>query len=141
MKKRFPLVIAIILLLFLTACGSGSTTHEEPEVFSGRSLPLVIQSGELSIHFLELGNKFTGDSVYINYNDIDILIDAGSNLTSSVTIKKYIDQYIKDNKLEYVIATHAHADHIWGFINGNSGGTTITGILDSYEIGTIIDFP
>jgi len=141
MKKRFPIVIAIVFLLLLTACGNGSTTPEEPDFFSGRTLPLVIQSGELSIHFLELGNKFTGDCVYINYNEIDILIDAGSNLSSIPAIKKYIDQYIKDNKLEYVIATHAHADHIWGFINGYSGGTPITGILDSYEIGMIIDFP
>ena len=93
--------------------------------------------GDLSIHFLELGNKYTGDSVYINYGDIDILIDAGSRQSSAITIKAYIDNYIRDNKLEYVIATHAHQDHIAGFYT--TGGRT--GILDAYEIGTIIDFP
>jgi len=94
-------------------------------------------TGEIGIHFLELGNKYTGDCVYINYGDIDIVIDAGSRQSSAVTIKAYIDSYIQDNKLEYVIATHAHEDHIAAF--GSS--RTVTGILDSYEIGTIIDFP
>ena len=91
----------------------------------------------LSIHFLELGNKYTGDCVYVNYGDIDILIDAGSKQSSAQTIKAYIDNYIQDGKLEYVIATHAHEDHIAGFYSTR----TVTGILDAYEIGTIIDFP
>lgn len=97
----------------------------------------IIQDKELSIHFLELGNKYTGDCVYINYGDIDILIDAGSKQSSASTIKAYIDNYIQDNKLEYVIATHAHEDHIAGFYSTR----TTTGILDAYAIGTIIDFP
>ena len=94
-------------------------------------------TGEFGIHFLELGNRYTGDCVYINYGDIDILIDAGSRQSSAVTIKAYIDNYIQDNKLEYVIATHAHEDHIAAFCDTK----TATGILASYEIGTIIDFP
>ena len=97
----------------------------------------VIQNGDLSIHFLELGNKYTGDCVYINYGDIDIIIDAGSKQSSVATIKAYIDNYVRDGKLEYVIATHAHEDHIAGF----NSTETVTGILDSYEIGMIIDFP
>ena len=97
----------------------------------------IIESGDLSIHFLELGNRFTGDCVYINYGEIDILIDAGSRNASSATITNYISNYIQDNKIEYVIATHAHQDHIAGFYSTN----TTTGVLDSFEIGMIIDYP
>jgi len=103
----------------------------------GNDLPQVINSGDLSIHFLELGNKYTGDCVYINYGAIDILIDAGSRQSSAVTIKAYIDSYIQDSTLEYVIATHAHQDHIAGFYSSR----TVPGIFDSYAIGIIIDFP
>jgi beta-lactamase superfamily II metal-dependent hydrolase len=98
----------------------------------------IIEGEEgLSIHFLELGNKYTGDCVYINYGDIDIIIDAGSRTNSSTTIINYVNQHIKDGKVEYVIATHAHQDHIAGFYSTK----TTTGVLDAFEIGTIIDYP
>ncbi|MDR0335212.1 MAG: MBL fold metallo-hydrolase [Methanomassiliicoccaceae archaeon] len=95
------------------------------------------EDGELTIHFLELGNKFTGDCIYINYGEIDILIDAGSRTSSSATIIDYISRYIQDDTIEYVIATHAHQDHIAGFYSTK----TTTGVLDAFTIGTIIDYP
>ena len=72
----------------------------------------VYVSGNLSFHFMELGNKYTGDCTYIKAGDIDILIDAGSRYDSASTIANYIDDYVTDGKIEYVIATHAHEDHI-----------------------------
>lgn len=71
-------------------------------------------SGDLSIHFMELGNNYTGDSIYIKAGDTDILIDAGSRADSTDTTAAYIDQYCTDGVLEYVIATHADQDHIAG---------------------------
>ncbi|MBO5712570.1 MAG: MBL fold metallo-hydrolase [Acholeplasmatales bacterium] len=94
---------------------------------------------ELQLHFLELGNEYAGDCTYIKAGDTDILIDAGSRKGSATTIKQYVDQYCTDGKLEYVIATHAHQDHIAAFV-GNSSGGKRTGILYEYEVGTIIDF-
>ena len=94
---------------------------------------------ELQIHFIELGNKYSGDCTYIKAGEYDIIIDAGSRKGSAATIKKYIDQYCTDGILEYVIATHAHEDHIAGFV-GNKSGSDYTGILYQYEIETIIQF-
>lgn len=94
---------------------------------------------DFQIHFLELGNWYTGDSTYVKYGDIDILIDAGSRKSSASTIKEYVDQFCTDGKLEYVIATHAHQDHIAGYV-GNKSGSNYSGILYQYEIETIIDF-
>ncbi len=101
--------------------------------------PTVISQQNLSIHFLELGNKYTGDSVYIKAGDTDILIDAGSRKNSASAIKEYVDNYCADGKLEYVIATHAHQDHIAGFIGTKSGGVR-NGIFTVYQVGTIIEF-
>lgn len=97
----------------------------------------VIQSDTLSIHFMELGNKYTGDSIYIKAGDTDILIDAGSRGNSADDITNYLNQYVEDDTLEYVIATHAHQDHIAGFV----GTSQIKGIFDEFICEVIIDFP
>lgn len=97
---------------------------------------LVSDISEMTINFLELGNAYTGDSTFIKAGDIDILIDAGSRNGSAKTIGDFIDTYCTDGKLEYVIATHAHQDHIAGFV----GTKEATGVFERYEVGTIIDF-
>ncbi len=98
-----------------------------------------ITESEFSIHFLELGNKYAGDCTLIKCGDTEVLIDAGSRTNSATTIKTYVDRYCTDGKLEYVIATHAHQDHIAGFV-GTGSGSNKSGILYKYEIGTIIQF-
>lgn len=80
----------------------------------------VIKQEDLSIHFLELGNKYTGDSTFIKAGDTEILIDAGSRTSSIEPIHDYITDYISDGELEYVIVTHAHRDHYAGFATSNS---------------------
>ena len=96
----------------------------------------IVATDKMSINFLELGNYHTGDSVFIKAGDTDILIDAGSIKSSSTTIKNFVNQYCTDGVLEYVIATHAHQDHISGFVGTNAA----PGIFKSYKIGTLIDF-
>lgn len=88
---------------------------------------------DLSIHFMTLGNKYNGDSIYIKAGDKDILVDAGSLASSATTISNYVNQYCTDGKLEYVIVTHADKDHIAAFATKN-------GIFSLYEVETIIDF-
>lgn len=96
----------------------------------------TIKDEDLSIHFLELGSWNTGDSIYIKAGETDILIDAGSVGASAETIAKYVDQYCTDGKLEYVIATHAHKDHIAGFV----GTSAVKGIFERYKCDNIIEF-
>lgn len=106
----------------------------------------VVEGNDIKIHFLELGkntedgfkgSKNTGDCVFIQCGDNDILIDAGSAYASSTVIIDYLDKYITDNTLEYVIATHAHEDHISAF----SSTKTREGVFAHYKTETIIDFP
>lgn len=87
-----------------------------------------------SVHFLELGNKYTGDCTYIKYNDFDILIDCGSRTNSVSTVSSYLNKYVTDNTLEYVIITHAHRDHYAGFASSSNS------IFDLYSCKNIIDF-
>lgn len=96
------------------------------------------ENGEdvFSIHFVELGNKYTGDCTYIKYGDIDILIDCGSRANSIGAVSSYLNNYVTDNTLEYVIVTHAHRDHYAGFATS----TKVNSIFDLYVCETIIDF-
>ena len=115
---------------------SSSETHSE-SLSSGQSSESNDASiNSIDIYFLELGNKYTGDSTFIKAGDVDILIDAGSRQNSASTISAFVDQYCTDGVLEYVIATHAHQDHIAGFVGSNSD----EGIFKHYKIDTLIDF-
>jgi len=93
----------------------------------------IYVSGNLKIHFLELGNANTGDSILIQVGNTDVLIDAGSKSSSFETIDNYLDDHVADGRLEYVIVTHAHEDHYVNF-------TTTVNIFTEFEVGTIIDF-
>jgi beta-lactamase superfamily II metal-dependent hydrolase len=134
--RRTILTILVLAVVAYFAYQDYISTAARPDDVDHERTPAVLQDGDFSLHFLELGNKAIGDSVYIKNGDIDILIDAGSIRSSAQTITTYVDQYI-DGELDYVIATHADQDHIAGFVGTNS----VEGILEYYEIGTIIDFP
>jgi beta-lactamase superfamily II metal-dependent hydrolase len=115
---------------------------------SSSSVPSVLTSDSagdsdpISFHFLELGNAKTGDCTYIKAGENDILIDAGSYYDSYASISSAINQYCTDGKLEYVICTHAHMDHMAGFTHNSAKSTDTSGngIFYNYKIGTIIDF-
>ncbi|MBQ9729604.1 MAG: MBL fold metallo-hydrolase, partial [Clostridia bacterium] len=96
----------------------------------------TIASSDLSIHFLEVGNEYTGDCTLIKVGDTEVLIDAGSRKGSAATIVSYINQFCTDGTLEYVIATHAHQDHIAGFV----GTAKAPGVFESFVCETIIDY-
>lgn len=150
-KRKSSAVIAIVLVIILIAVFVGGWylyTYQRPifdEIYNtilGKKdnetpgepdKPPVIVDGELSIHFLELGNNYSGDCIYIKAGDSDILVDAGSRAGSVDTIQTYLKDYVKDDILEYVVVTHADQDHIAGFGASKS-------IFDLYECKTIIQF-
>ncbi len=137
------IIVAIVAVLYFTVPkvhdAITSIFSKETSVSTDQgTVPKSTTYGDkdLSFHFLELGNNYTGDSTYIKAGDVDILIDAGSRQDSADDIGDYIDRYCTDGKLEYVIATHAHQDHIAGFTNTNSRD----GIFKRYQCEVIIDF-
>lgn len=97
----------------------------------------------LSVHFLELGNKYTGDCVFINAGEFEILIDAGSRADSVDDIYEYVKPYV-DGQLEYVVVTHAHQDHYAGFATKNYKDSLFSKFTDNeetpHEIGTVVTF-
>lgn len=132
--KKFFITVAIVLIFALAAGAFWYFFVYKKEGKAPEGGDIV--SGELSIHFLELGNQYAGDCTLIKCGDTEALIDAGSRKGSAQTIVPYIARYCTDGILEYVIATHAHQDHIAAFV-GSSG---TDGVFASFKCGTIIDY-
>lgn len=66
-------------------------------------------NGELKIHFINVGQA---DSILLQQGNAAMLIDAGNNSDAEL-----VQKYIKDQgitKLDFVIGTHPHEDHIGG---------------------------
>jgi len=83
-----------------------------------------VSGGDLTVHFLDVGQ---GDSILIQLNGKNMLIDAGeSNMGNRVV------SYLKDQgvaKLDVVVATHAHTDHIGGMAS----------VLNTFPVGRFVD--
>ncbi len=154
MKKRLRILSILLALVMAISLFSGCSEIEKiiDQIFNPvtepveppdkppeeppEEPPLVLAEDELSFHFMMLGNDYAGDSTYIKAGDVDILIDAGSRINSVSYISDYIDNYVNDGKLEYVIVTHSDQDHIDGFVATSKQQS----IFDIYECETIIDF-
>lgn len=78
---------------------------------------------EMKVHFLDVGQA---DCILIESNGKYMLVDAG-NSEDEDEITDYLDK-LHVKKLEYVIATHPHEDHIG----------SMDRIVEKYEIGTLI---
>jgi len=91
------------------------------------SLSLNTTAQNLKVHFIDVGQ---GDSILIEEpGGHNILIDGGDRAD---IIAAQIINYLKDRqikKLDYIISTHPHADHIGGLVD----------IIDSFEIGSVLD--
>lgn len=148
--KAFFTVVVIVLVLAIVAAACWyflvyrKQDHTAPggdgtQVVGGEVTE--ISSADLSIHFLELGVANAGDCTLIKVGNTEVLIDAGAKKNTAPTqvMQDYVAQYCQDGILEYVIATHAHEDHIAGLV-GQESGDTRTGFLYQYKIGTIIQF-
>lgn len=65
--------------------------------------------GIAEVHFIDVGQ---GDSILIEAEDSAMLIDAGENNMGS-TVVSYLENHGIE-KLDYLIGTHPHSDHIGG---------------------------
>ena len=102
-KKFFQTAVIFLVTLSLLLCGC-TPSDKETKITTDSS------SETLSVHYIDVGQ---GDSTFIELpNNQTMLIDAG-NPADAASITSYI-QRLGHTKLDYVVATHPHADHIGG---------------------------
>lgn len=95
---------------------------EESNKTGTEELESVVES-TLKVHFLDVGQA---DSILIQTGEHFMLIDAGNNNDAEFVVK-----YLKGlgvTKLDYVVGTHPHEDHI--------GGLDI--VIDTFEVGKVL---
>ncbi|MGL4875640.1 MAG: ComEC/Rec2 family competence protein [Clostridium sp.] len=94
---------------------SDSTTTQTPDSKKDVDTSTKVQEGQKSkdikIHFINTGNS---DAILIQ-GEKTLLIDGGENNDEELVVDYIKKQNI--NTLDYVIATHPHADHIGGLDN------------------------
>jgi len=142
MKKYISFIFGLILIFTLIGCTStpGNTvltlsnkrvednsnitkvTYKQKENTQAVSNEIKDSDGNLKVHYINVGQA---DSILIQQGSTAMLIDAGNNEDSEI-VKSYIaNQGI--TKLDYVIGTHPHEDHLGG----------LDYVINSFQIGKI----
>ncbi len=112
-KKIKILCVILSTCLCFSSCGFPSENTSEK-----------LKNGEIVVKFLDVGQ---GDSELIFLPDNEVmLIDGGDTFCSEEIVAYLEDQGIE--KIDYIVATHPHADHIGG----------LDDVLNSFEVEKII---
>lgn len=103
--RAFSFILALIMLAFtLSSCGLLSGGMTEIPSYNQDEVDTLI------VKMLDVGQ---GDSILVMTKNKTLLIDAGVNGCGTDVVIDYMKQYGRKT-LDYVIATHPHADHIGG---------------------------
>ena len=141
-KKMPKYIYSLIIFIFLFAgVGCSDTTANKPVVKPQTTTNTKAQvttskakatnkvdeastavTGQLKISYIDVGQ---GDSILIQQGSSNMLIDTGTNASTSSLISYLTNQNIK--KINYLVLTHPHEDHI--------GGADV--IIKGFDIGTV----
>lgn len=98
---------------------TGGEKSEPEQIVSN----FIEKDADLAVYYFDVGQ---GDSSLIKYKNKTVLIDAGEKDMGG-TVVGYLNS-LGIERLDYIIATHPHSDHIGG----------LPEVISSFEIGTVI---
>ena len=131
-EKQIVALIITFIVIILSILGIKYEDIEEflnptksviSKVTAEESENIVLEGDEiLQIHFFDVGQA---DSILLISNNQTMLIDAGNNDDGELIVNNI--KKLGISKLDYVIGTHPHEDHIGG----------LDDVISNFEIGTI----
>lgn len=110
-KKRISLLL-YILVISLALIGCTDTFYENEDY-----------EGKLAIHFIDVGQ---GDSTLIQFPNGEVSLIDGGTRNNGEKVVEYL-QKLRIKKIDYLIATHPHEDHIGG----------LPKVVKNFEIGKV----
>ena len=125
------IIIGILALIITTIYGynlenNNENTQESQniETITAKEMQNVELTGaeRIKIYFFDVGQA---DSILLTSNEQTMLIDAGANETGKTVVKNL--QNLGVTKIDYLVGTHPHEDHIGG----------LDDVINNFEIGTI----
>ncbi len=120
-KGYFLTLILVLIAIFGTASLDGNENKGTKTDSSGTTA--VVMGDEALVHFIDIGQ---GSATLVTAGDKSVLIDTGESDYSYV-LSNYINS-CGITKLDYVIASHPHSDHIGSMAD----------IINTYPIDTFI---
>lgn len=122
--KKLIYLIVIIVIALVSVFGKNGLDSLNAENSGDTSAQLVNgESGDFSVHFIDVGQ---GDCTLVASSGKYLLIDAGENGHETDVLNYLRSMGVK--KLDYIIATHQHSDHIGG----------LPEVLEEFETDNII---
>lgn len=121
-------VIATLLIALSILLGNNVHTYEnkileQKEVIAeDTKKDKLLENENLKVYFLDVGQA---DSIYIECQGSNLLIDAGTNKTGERVVEFLKQKEVK--KIDYLVGTHPHEDHI--------GGLDL--VIKQFDIGTM----
>ena len=104
--KKLLIIIVVVCYYYINNNQESFSKKEEQKI---EEKEYVKVSTDLRIHFIDVGQA---DSILIKNKDYSMLIDAGNNADGPLLVKYLKEQNI--SKIDYLIGTHPHEDHIGG---------------------------
>ena len=115
-NKKIKRIVSIGVLIFIILILALISN------IKGNNFEYIVDTSKLQIIYFDVGQA---DSTLIMNNGKTVLIDGGND-SDGDNLVKYIKSQ-KISKIDTVIATHLHADHIGG----------LDDVIDSFNIGTV----
>ncbi|KPU43034.1 hydroxyacylglutathione hydrolase [Oxobacter pfennigii] len=120
--KKIISILLLTFIIFVSGCESSNTGDNKQLAEPTSSPAAATVSGELKVHFIDVGQA---DSILVRNGSSTMLIDAGNNEDSNLVVNYIRQQGI--SKIDYLIGTHPHEDHIGG----------LDAVINNFDIGTI----